>query len=220
MEGGQRLTVGRVGIGNPTLVAQPGVFRAYGRIVEAGADGMRFHDLSVAGLQHEGSSPVQHPRSSALPVGETGCVATAGDPFASRFDAGHLYPVVQEVVEQANGVRSSSHAGDEQVGQTAFDLQDLLPRFSPDDALEVAHDGGVRVRAQRRAEQVMSGLHVGHPVTDGLIDRVLQGAASTIYRMNFGAQQLHSEDVGLLSVHVHRSHVDDAFQSQQGAGGG
>ncbi len=39
-------------------------------------------------------------------------------------------------------------------------------------------------------------------------------------RSHFGAQQLHAEDVGRLAADVFFAHVDDAVESEMGAGGG
>jgi hypothetical protein len=66
----------------------------------------------------------------------------------------------------------------------------------------------------------VGGLHAGHPVAQGLVDGVLQSAAASGHRHDLGAQQPHAEDVEGLALHVDLTHVDDAIQAEQGAGGG
>ena len=76
------------------------------------------------------------------------------------------------------------------------------------------------MRAEDGAKQVVGGLHVSHPVADGFVDGVFEGAAAAADGAHFGPQQLHAVDVGLLAGDVHFTHVDDTLQAEQGAGGG
>jgi len=55
--------------------------------------------------------------------------------------------VPQELVEGADGVAASAHAGHHVVWQAALRLQNLGPGLPPDDRLEVPHQHGVRVGA-------------------------------------------------------------------------
>ncbi len=74
--------------------------------------------------------------------------------------------------------------------------------------------------ADHRAQQVVGGVYVGHPVADGLVDGVLKGAGALGYRAHLGAEELHAEDIGGLAADVLLAHVDDAFHAQHGAHGG
>ena len=73
------------------------------------------------------------------------------------------------------------------------------------------------MRAQRRAEQVMRGMNVGHPIAHGFADGVLQRPAAAGDAHHFRAQQPHAEDIQALPPHVLFAHVDDAFQAEQRA---
>jgi len=83
-------------------------------------------------------------------------------------------------MEQADSIGAATDAGDEEVGQPALGIEDLLARFEADDALEVANDAGIGVGPERRAEQVMGGLDVRDPVADCFVDGVLEGTAAAI----------------------------------------
>ena len=63
-------------------------------------------------------------------------------------------------------------------------------------------------------------MDVGHPVAQGFVHRVLQGAGAGGDRNHFGAQELHAEDVGLLAVDVGGAHVDHALHAEARGHGG
>jgi len=62
-------------------------------------------------------------------------------------------------------------------------------------------------------------LDVGDPVADRGADRLLEGAGAGLDRGDLGTEQAHPLDVRRLAADVLGPHVDDALQSQQGAGG-
>ena len=106
------------------------------------------------------------------------------------------------------------------VGSLRFGFQNLLARLFADDAVEVAHHRGIRMRAEDAAEQVMRGADVGDPVAHGFVDGVFEGARAGVDAADFGAEQTHAEDVELLAAHVFGAHVDDALESEESADGG
>jgi hypothetical protein len=93
----------------------------------------------------------------------------------------------------------------------------LLP---PPTHATIASGSRIRVRAQRRAEQVIRGLDVGHPIAHGLADGVLQRPAAARYSHHFGAQQSHPKNIQALPPHVLLAHVNDAFETKECAHGG
>jgi hypothetical protein len=94
--------------------------------------------------------------------------------------------------------------------------------FIADDALEVAHQHGIRVRAGRRAEDVEGRFDVGHPVAHGLVQGILEGLRAGFDADHGGAEQFHAIDVGRLALDVLGAHVDDTFHAvarRHGRGG-
>ena len=73
------------------------------------------------------------------------------------------------------------------------------------------------MRAKRAAQQIVSVMHVRHPIAQGLVDCVFQCARSGVYGDNLGAKQSHPENVESLAPHVFRAHVDDAVQAEERA---
>ena len=118
-------------------------------------------------------------------------------------------------MEHADGVAAGAHAGHDAVGQPAFFGQDLLAGLVADHRLEVAHHGGIGRRPHHRADDVVGGLDVGHPVADGLVGRVLEGAAARCDRQHLGAEQPHAEHVELLAADVLFAHVDMALEAEE-----
>ena len=71
------------------------------------------------------------------------------------------------------------------------------------------------MRADDRAEAVVRRLDRAHPIAEGLVGGVAQGARAAADRPHFGAEQFHAEDVGPLPADVFLAHVDHAFQPER-----
>ncbi len=81
------------------------------------------------------------------------------DPVTGRLDDGQPNRrLADEPGEQADRVGAATDAGQREIGQSALDGQQLGRRLVADPALQVAHDRRVRMRAHRRAEDVVRGL--------------------------------------------------------------
>src|SRR5690606_25063543 len=65
--------------------------------------------------------------------------------------------VVEEGVEDADGVRAAADAGADDVRQRAGELKDLRASLLADDLLQVPDHGGERMRPGRGAEDVVRG---------------------------------------------------------------
>ena len=215
LEGGERLLVGGRQVGDAADIVQPGMLRADAGIVEAGRDRMRLGDLPVVVLKQVGAVAVQDARPAA---GERGRMQAGREAVAGRLDAVDLdVAVVEEGVEQADGVGAAADGGDQRIRQAALRRQHLLARLAADDALEVAHHGRIGMRPGHRADAVEGGLDVGDPVAQGLVHGVLEGARARLHRHDLGAQHLHAEHVRLLPLDVDGAHIDDAIEPEAGA---
>ena len=194
------------------------MLRADAGVVQARRDGVRFDGLAVVVLHQVGAGAVQH---AGLAERDGGGVAAGFDAFAAGLEAVDLdRGIVQEAVEDADGVRAAADAGAHGVGQTVGLLQDLGAGFLADDLVEVADHGRERVRAGGGAQQVVGGVHVGDPVAERLVDGVLEGLGTVGHRDDGGPEELHPGHVKGLPAAVLGAHVDDAFQAHQGRGGG
>ena len=179
---------------------------------------MGVDDLAIVTLQQEGTVAVQHARYTAV---EAGRVFAGFDAVAGRFHTNDLYVfVIEEGVEQADGVGATADAGDQAVRQATFLGEHLVTGFLADHGLEVADHRRVRVRAGHGADHVEGGVDVGHPVTQGFVHRIFQGASTGDYRHHGGAHQLHAQYVGVLPVDVGAAHKDHALHAEARCDGG
>mmetsp|Transcript_1449 Transcript_1449/g.2509 ORF Transcript_1449/g.2509 Transcript_1449/m.2509 type:complete len:265 (+) Transcript_1449:768-1562(+) len=128
--------------------------------------------------------------------------------------------VLNESIEQSDGVGATTHARYAYVGEASELLLALPLSLVTDHFVELTHHHGVRVGAGCRAENVVGALNVGDPVADGLRGRVLERGSSRMHRAHFRTQQTHAEHIQCLALYVHGAHVDDAFQSEARAHGG
>ena len=213
---GDRLAIGRGRDLDPAALGQRRELRADPRVVEPGRGRVRLDDLAVRVLEHQRARAVQDPGRAA----EDGRGMPAGlDAVAGRLDDGQPdRRLADEPRQQADRVRAAADAGDREIRQPALDGLELGRRLVADPPLEVAHDRRVRVRAHRRAQDVVRRLDVGHPVAHRLVDRVLERRRARRDRADLGTEGVHPEDVRALALDVLRAHVHDARQVEQRAG--
>ena len=138
----------------------------------------------------------------------------AGEALARRLDPDQRDVVVEEVGEDADRVRPAADAGDHRVGQASLDLEDLRARFLADDALKFAHHQREGMRAGDGAEQVMRVGEARGPVAQRLVDRILERPRAGGDGDDFGAHQLHPEDVERLPLDIVGAHVDPGLQAR------
>ena len=182
------------------------------RVIEAGGDRMGLDDLAVVVAQHIGAVAVEHARTAG---GQRGRVQTAGDALARRFGADQAHAgIVEEGVEDADGVAAAADAGGDHIRQAAVIGQHLRARFAAHHRIEVADHARIRVGAGDSADDVEGVMHVGHPVAHRFVQCVLERGRAAGDRHHGRAEQFHPVDVDLLALDVGRAHVHDAFQPQ------
>ena len=143
------------------------------------------------------------------------------DALATGLNSQHSHRrIVQEWVEQSDGVGSAADAGNEQVWQTILALKDLGTGLVSYDPVKIANHDRVGVGAIGRAQDVVGRTDVRHPVAHGLIDRLLEGLLAGLHRNHLGPEHLHAVDIQFLPLAVDRPHVDDTFHAKHGRDGG
>src|SRR5580704_15966827 len=145
---------------------------------------MRGGDLAVFGLQNVSVGSLEDAGArtrEALMRGEARGMFAKLAAAATGFNADHFHGrIAQELVEQADGVRTPSNARKKMRGQTFFGGENLLAGFAADDGLKIAHHRGIGMGAENRAEKVVRVADVGDPITHGFVDGVFQGTAAGI----------------------------------------
>ena len=142
LEGLERLVVVDRDVLDAAEIVEPGMLRPDAGIVEPGRDRMRVLDLPVLVLQKICPVAVQHAGHAAV---ERGRVLAGLDAVAAGLDPDHAHAlVVEEGMEEADGVRAAADAGDERIGQPSLGALELLANLVADHRLEVAHHRGIR----------------------------------------------------------------------------
>ena len=116
--------------------------------------------------------------------------------FAAGLDADHSYlSIFEKGMKQTDGVAPATDAGDKQIGETFLALENLPACFDTDDALKIADHHRVGMRAERRAQYIMSGAHVCDPIAHRFVDRFLERGLADSDGNNFRAQKFHPRDI-------------------------
>jgi hypothetical protein len=172
-------------------------------------------DLPVVVGEHDGALAVEDAGHAGA---ERRAVPRGVEALAGRLDADQPHVrILEERVEEAHGVRAAADAGDAQIRQPPFALEHLRARLHADDALEIAHQRGVRMRPHHRADAVVGRADVRDPVAHCLVDGVLERARAAGHGVHAGAEELHLEDVQRLPGDVLLAHVDLARDAEERA---
>ena len=117
-------------------------------------------------------------------------------------------------MKQPHRVGAAADAGDQRIRQAALGGLHLRAGLDADHRLEVAHHHRIGMRARNGADAVEGVVHIGDPVAQRVVHRVLQRARAGLHRDHLGAQHFHADDIGLLPLDVDRAHIDHAFEPE------
>ena len=127
-------------------------------------------------------------------------------------------------MEDADGVAAATDAGNDHIRQPSWaafrGVLHLAVGLKADDRLEIPHHCRIGMGTKRAAQQVVGRFDVGYPIANSFVNGVFERLRTAVDRPHLGAKQLHTEDIWLLSLHVDRPHIDDAFDAQQRGRGG
>src|SRR5579863_2803200 len=180
-------------------------------IIEPRRNRMRVLDLAITIHQEIGAVAMQHARP---PARDRGGVQLR-EPVAGSLDAENLdRGIVEEGVKQPHRIGAAADAGHKRVRQAAFGLLQLRAGLNPDHRLEIAHHHRIGMRPCHGADAVERIVHIGDPIAQRLVHRILERARARLHRDHRGAQHFHADDIGLLPLDVDRSHIDEAFQPE------
>ena len=171
----ERFPVGGRDVFHAAGFLQPRMFRPDAGIIEARRNRMAFADLAVFVLQQIGAVAMQH---AGLAARQRGAMAIGHvDAMAGGFNAVDFHRrIVEERMEQADGVGAAADARDQRIGQAPFSGLHLRAHFIADHALEIAHHRRIGMRASRRADAIERVGDIGDPIAQSLVHRVFQRA--------------------------------------------
>ena len=175
------------------------------------------HHLAVLVLQQVAERAVQYAGTAARDGRRMG-PAVEATPRGLHPD--QTDRVVVEGREDPDGVAATTDAGHHRRGQAPGLGEHLGPGLAPDHRLKLAHHQRVGMRTDRRSDHIVRAAHVGYPVADRLVGRVLQRLTAALHRRHGGAEQLHLVDIDRLACHVVDAHEDLTLEPEFRAHGG
>src|SRR5690606_29928842 len=114
----ERLVIKDRHVFHAASVTQPGMLRANARIVQAGGDRVAVQDLAVVVLEQLGAVAVENAGAARV---HGSAMLDAIETTAASFDADDLdVLVIEEWMEDANGVRSAADCSDDHVRKASF----------------------------------------------------------------------------------------------------
>ncbi len=177
---------------------------------------MRFSDLTIFILQDIRSRSMYHANSPPRRVAESRRMFARSDPTSTRFDSNEFNMlIIHKSTKDSNRIRPATHTRNDRIRQTPHFHHYLFTCFRPDHRLKLTHHRRVRVRSQRRTEQIMRIAHIRHPIADRFIDRILQRLRARSHWSHFRTEQLHAKHVRFLSRNIHHTHIHYTFESKQ-----
>jgi hypothetical protein len=170
--------------------------------------------LAVVILENPRLATLKHAQS---PPFESGCVLTIFQRASTSFHSHQADCLLfQKIEEEADGVAATAHACYHLIWKSPFEIQYLFFGFCTYDSMEITNHSWIGVRAQSRAQNVMSGPNVCDPITHGFVNSFLESAVPRFHASHLGSTQTHPKYVQSLPPHVLRSHVDYTFESKTG----
>ena len=103
------------------------------------------------------------------------------DTFAARLDPDDVDGrIVEEREEQAHRVGAATNRRHQRVGQPARTLllRQLPADLLADDRLKIADHGGIGMWPRDGADAIKRVAHIGDPVAQGVVHRILQRATA------------------------------------------
>ena len=141
--------------------------------------------------------------------------------FTGRLYAHQGYGlVVHKGIEQADGIGTAAHAGNDFIRQAALLTLELFACFVADNTLEIGHHFGIRCWTDHGADGKHAAVDLfqigGESAINGFFERACPGG----YGHEFSAEDFHAGYIGVLFGNIDHAHVDFAFEAEQGGGGG
>ena len=194
------------------------MLRADGCVIQTSGDGIRVEGLTFGILKKITLGTLEHAQFAGS-RSETNGMTPGFRAIAARLVAVQVHAfVIKESVHDADGVGTTADACANRIRVVnAVPILKLLLGFLADDLLEVTHHCRERMRTCDRAKQVVRVFDVGDPVSQSLIDGVLENAISQSDFHHLGTEHAHASNIKRLTTRIDLTHVDAALQAEHGA---
>src|SRR4030042_4629118 len=95
---------------------------------------------------------------------EGGSMSSREDPLAPGLYTDETDVLFVERMKEPHGIAPSSYTGHQNIRKAAFFVHHLPFDLFSDARLKIPDDHGVRMRADHRAQEVVTIMHMGHPI--------------------------------------------------------
>ena len=178
-------------------------------VVKTGRDRVGLGNLAVLVLKNVGSDTVE---DTVRAAGESGGVAASVNTVTTSLNTNQLDAgVLREGVEHTDSVAATTNTGNDGIGELANGLVKLLLGLVTNDGLEGANNQGEGMGTNGGTNDIVSGVKVGDPRAESLVDGVTEGTATSVDSDNLSAQKLHAENVESLAANILGTHEDSAL---------
>lgn len=128
--------------------------------------------------------------------------------------------ILDKVVKSTDGVGATTDTGNDSIRQLAHLFVHLRLDLSTNNPLEVTDNGGEGVGTDGGANEVMRSVQSSDPISQSLVDSVLQGLGTRRDGDNTATKHLDPENVQLLPPHILCTHENITLHAKLGADGG
>ena len=148
-------------------------------------------------------------------------MAASFNPLTRRLNADQANPRHVDIrVHDPDRIRSAPDACDHHIRLAPKSLWHLCQTLTPDHRLKIPDHHGIGVWTSDGTDDVEGIFNIGHPIAHRFIERIFEGLAATFYWHDSGPQQLHPVDIGRLTRHVRRAHVNHTAHAVASRNGG
>mmetsp|Transcript_1741 Transcript_1741/g.2656 ORF Transcript_1741/g.2656 Transcript_1741/m.2656 type:complete len:288 (-) Transcript_1741:979-1842(-) len=122
--------------------------------------------------------------------------------------------VVDKGMESSNSIGSSSYTCNDCIWKFSSLFEHLSTHFNTHNTLEITHNLREGMRPNGRSNQVMSVTNVGDPISHCLVNSIFQGTLSILNWNYLCSKCVHTENIQLLTLAIHSSHVNCTVHTQ------
>jgi len=124
-----------------------------------------------------------------------------------------------EVIKCSDCIDPSTDTSNNYIRELASRFQhsafDLLANHS----LEVADEGGERVRSNGTSDEIVGGFEIGDPITERLVNCVFQSSRAQLDGNNLCSEHANAKDIEGLASYIFGAHIDGTFHAKPGTDG-
>ncbi|ACM22728.1 Putative uncharacterized protein [Thermotoga neapolitana DSM 4359] len=216
-EGVQCFFVGHSVVEDFSGLLPVGMFGTDPGIIQTSRYGVCYLNLTPFILKNEGLASVKVPH---LSFQKGSGVFSRVETFTTCLYPYQFHSTVYEGIEYPGSVASPSYTGQDVIRKFPLFFKDLPFCLFTYHLLKISHYDRVGMWSHHGSDDVVRGLKVRYPVSEGFVYGIFQGSATAFYGNHLRTEEFHSFNVRFLSDRVFLSHVYDTLHAKERSSGG